>query len=50
MNDGNPRPRLLRFGVFEVDLSAAELREQGLKIMLPGQSLQILALLLEPRL
>jgi TolB-like protein/DNA-binding winged helix-turn-helix (wHTH) protein/Flp pilus assembly protein TadD len=47
MNDNNARPRLLRFGVFEVDLRAAELRKQGLKVKLCGQPFQILALLLE---
>ena len=47
MNDSNARPRLLRFGVFEVDLRTAELRKQGLKVKLHGQPFQILALLLE---
>jgi TolB-like protein/DNA-binding winged helix-turn-helix (wHTH) protein len=47
MNDNNARPRLFRFGVFEVDLRAAELRKQGLKVKLHGQPFQILALLLE---
>ena len=36
-----------RFGVFEFDASAGELRKQGLKIHLHGQPLEILALLLE---
>ena len=49
MNDGNARPRLWRFGVYEVGLGAAELREQPLKVKVPGQSLQILALLLVRR-
>lgn len=39
--------RLVRFGVFEVDLSSGELRRQGLKIKLHGQPFQVLALLLE---
>ncbi len=47
MNDSNARPRLLRFGVFEVDLRTAELRKQGLKVKLHGQPFQVLALLLE---
>jgi len=47
MNDSDARPRLLRFGVFEVDLRRAELRKQGLKIKLHGQPFQILAMLLE---
>lgn len=40
-------PRLIRFGVYEVDLQAGELRKQGVKIKLEGQPLGILALLLE---
>jgi len=47
MNDSNARPRLVRFGVFEVDLRTAELRKQGLKVKLCGQPFQILAMLLE---
>ena len=47
MNDSNARARLLRFGVFEVDLRTAELRKQGLKVKLYGQPFQILAMLLE---
>jgi DNA-binding winged helix-turn-helix (wHTH) protein/tetratricopeptide (TPR) repeat protein len=47
MNDSNARPRLLRFGVFEVDLRTGELRKQGLKIKLQGQPFQVLAMLLE---
>ncbi len=39
--------RVLRFGVFEVDLRSGELRKQGLKIRLQEQPLQVLALLLE---
>lgn len=40
-------PRLVRFGVFEVDLRAGELRKSGVKIKLQEQPFQILALLLE---
>ena len=39
--------RLLRFGVFEVDLQAHELRKGGLKIKIHEQPFQILAALLE---
>src|ERR1700751_4553612 len=40
---------VVRFGVFEVDLRTAELRKQGVRIRLPGQSFQVLeALLLRP--
>ena len=37
----------LRFGVFEVDLEAGELRKHGLRIRLPQQSLRVLQVLLE---
>jgi TolB-like protein/DNA-binding winged helix-turn-helix (wHTH) protein/Tfp pilus assembly protein PilF len=47
MKDSNARPRLLRFGVFEVDLRTGELRKQGLKVKLHGQPFQVLAMLLE---
>ena len=41
--------KVIRFGVFEVDLRTAELRKQGVRIRLPGQSFQVLeALLLRP--
>src|SRR5215469_13580416 len=40
-------PRLVRFGIFEADLSAGELRKGGSKIRLQEQPLQILAMLLE---
>jgi DNA-binding winged helix-turn-helix (wHTH) protein/tetratricopeptide (TPR) repeat protein len=39
--------RVLRFGVFEVDLQTGELRRHGLRVRLPSQSFQVLALLLE---
>jgi len=37
----------IRFGVFEVDLRAGELRKQGLKIKLQDQPFQLLQILLE---
>jgi serine/threonine protein kinase/Tol biopolymer transport system component len=37
----------LRFGIFEVDLRAGELRKQGLKVRLQEQPFQVLAMLLE---
>jgi DNA-binding winged helix-turn-helix (wHTH) protein len=40
-------PRVLRFGVFEVDLRTQELRKQGNLIRLHGQPFQILSTLLE---
>jgi cholera toxin transcriptional activator len=39
--------RLARFGVFELDLSAGELRKNGVKQRLQGQPFQVLAVLLE---
>jgi serine/threonine protein kinase/Flp pilus assembly protein TadD len=39
--------RVGRFGSFELDLRAAELRKHGLRIRLPEQSFQILVMLLE---
>jgi DNA-binding winged helix-turn-helix (wHTH) protein len=39
--------RVARFGVFELDLSAGELRKGGVKLRLQGQPFQVLALLLE---
>jgi len=38
---------VIRFGVFEVDLRAAELRKQGVKIKLQDQPFQLLQILLE---
>ena len=40
-------PQAVRFGDFEADLRARELRRRGVKIRLPDQSFQILAMLLE---
>jgi DNA-binding winged helix-turn-helix (wHTH) protein/dipeptidyl aminopeptidase/acylaminoacyl peptidase len=40
-------PRLIRFGTFEVDLVAGELRKGGVKLRLTGQPFQVLAILLE---
>jgi TolB-like protein/DNA-binding winged helix-turn-helix (wHTH) protein len=39
--------RIVRFGIFEVDLNALELRKNGLRLKLPEQPFQILAMLLE---
>ena len=39
--------RLLRFGAFEVDLLAGELRKLGMKVKLQEKPFQVLALLLE---
>jgi Tol biopolymer transport system component/DNA-binding winged helix-turn-helix (wHTH) protein len=40
-------PRVVRFGLFELDLDSRELRKSGVKIKLQEQPFQILALLLE---
>ncbi len=40
-------PRLVRFGLYEVDLRTSELRKQGRKIRLQEQPCRILAILLE---
>lgn len=39
--------QVIRFGVFEVDLQAAELRKNGVKVKLQEQPFQILNLLLQ---
>src|SRR5437773_2001230 len=40
-------PVRLRFGVFEVDLRAGELRKHGVRLRLQEQPFQVLAMLLE---
>jgi DNA-binding winged helix-turn-helix (wHTH) protein len=44
---GNHSGRIARFGVFELDLAAGELRKNGAKLRLQDQPFQVLALLLE---
>jgi len=44
---GDNSSRIVRFGVFEVDLKAGELRRGGLKVKLQEQPLQVLTALLE---
>jgi TolB-like protein/DNA-binding winged helix-turn-helix (wHTH) protein/Tfp pilus assembly protein PilF len=39
--------KIFRFGIFEVDLKASELRKQGLRLRLPEQPFQVLSVLLE---
>src|SRR6266576_521313 len=43
----SPGPQVVRFGVFEVNRQAGELRKQGAKIKLQEQPFQILQMLLE---
>jgi DNA-binding winged helix-turn-helix (wHTH) protein len=47
MASGEDLGSMIRFGAFEADLQAGELRKHGLKIKLQDQPFQILALLLE---
>ena len=47
MPPSSSEARLLRFGVFEVDLAAGELRKNGARIRLQEQPFQVLATLLE---
>ena len=47
MDKAVPSPSLVRFGTFEVDLLAGELRKAGVKLKLTGQPFQVLAILLE---
>src|SRR2546425_2436627 len=47
MESAHPSRGAVRFGVFEVDLRAGELRKRGVKIKLQDQPFQILQVLLE---
>jgi cholera toxin transcriptional activator len=47
MPSSNRETRLLRFGVFEVDLDAGELRKNGARIRLQEQPFQVLTTLLQ---
>ena len=45
---GVPRPvRFVRFGPFQLDLRAGELRRNGIKVRVPDQSIKVLAMLVE---
>jgi cholera toxin transcriptional activator len=44
---GSEIGRIIRFGVFEVDLHSGELRRNGLKVKVQEQPFQVLAMLLE---
>src|SRR5688572_27360133 len=41
------RPRIVRFGVFELDLAKAELRKHGMRVRLQEQPFHVLSALLE---
>src|SRR5580765_7773186 len=45
--NGNGASETRRFGIFEVDLRAGELRRNGMRVKLQEQPFQVLALLLE---
>ena len=47
MAETTPTVRVVRFGVFEVDLRAGEVRKNGLKVRLQEQPFAVLAMLLE---
>jgi Tol biopolymer transport system component/DNA-binding winged helix-turn-helix (wHTH) protein len=47
MLDQSERPQVFRFGVFEVDPRAGELRKNGIKLKLQEQPLQVLCMLVE---
>src|SRR5712691_7693351 len=47
MQNSSSGTQPVRFGAFELDLRAGELRKQGVKIRLQEQPFQILAMLLE---
>jgi TolB-like protein len=47
MPEARRSPKVVRFGTFEVDLRAGELRKHGLRIRLQEQPFQVLAALLE---
>ena len=47
MPGGVSAPKLIRFGDYEVDLPAGQLRKLGLKVRLPDQAFEVLAVLLE---
>ncbi len=48
LHTGTPNDsRYIRFGVFQLDLRARELRRSGIRVRVPEQSIQVLAMLLE---
>ena len=47
MNEALCTARLVRFGTFEVDLRARELRKSGTKVRLSGQPFEVLTILLK---
>src|SRR6202008_963494 len=47
MPEQSQLPRVLRFGIFEIDLRAGELRKDGVKLKLQEQPFQVLCMLVE---
>src|SRR5216684_1056921 len=47
MENPGPPPKAIRFGVFEIDLQAGELRKSGVKLKLQEQPFQVLITLLD---
>src|SRR4051812_9536458 len=47
MIEASAPPRIIRFGVFELDLHTRELRKAGVRLRLPAQSVDVLTFLLE---
>jgi Tol biopolymer transport system component/DNA-binding winged helix-turn-helix (wHTH) protein len=47
MTQAVPTSRVIKFGVFDVDLHKGEVRKNGLKLRLRGQPFQVLSILLE---
>jgi TolB-like protein/Flp pilus assembly protein TadD len=47
MSEASRSRRVLKFGIFEADLTAGELRKNGVKLRLQDQPFQVLTLLLE---
>jgi TolB-like protein/DNA-binding winged helix-turn-helix (wHTH) protein/Tfp pilus assembly protein PilF len=47
MSESAYEPKIVRFGVFDLDVQAGELRKAGLKVKLQQQPFQVLAALLE---
>jgi Tol biopolymer transport system component/DNA-binding winged helix-turn-helix (wHTH) protein len=47
IRSGESPTRIFRFGPFQLDARAGELRKRGIKVRLPAQSLQVLLMLLD---
>src|ERR1700751_4098504 len=47
MSGDQPKPTVASFGPFEADFKTQEIRKHGVRLRLPGQSFQILRMLLE---